>query len=83
MGVEKGFFGFLALVVAVLLGMRLYYFLPTLVILYMVGRLLSKKDAQFVGVLRRYMNEEHVYDATPRPKDLQQRPPGWGKGLPR
>jgi len=83
MGVEKGFFGFLALVAAVLLGMRLYYFLPSLILLYLVGRLLSKRDAQFVRVLGKYINEEHVYDATPRPKDLQLRPPGWGKGLPR
>jgi type IV secretory pathway TrbD component len=83
MGVEKGVFGALALAGAMLFGMRLYYLLPSLVILYLVGRWLSKKDAQFVAVLARYMTEEHVYDATPRPSDFKSRPPGWGRGLPR
>jgi type IV secretory pathway TrbD component len=81
MGVEKGMFGCLALVFAMLFGMRLYSFLPLLGFLYFVGRWLTKVDDQYVAVLSRYLQEEHVYDATPRPSDADARPKGWGRGL--
>ncbi|MDB5858879.1 MAG: hypothetical protein JWQ76_2568, partial [Ramlibacter sp.] len=29
------------------------------------------------------LDEEHVYDATPRPADFDRRPRGWGRGIPR
>lgn len=83
MGVEKGMFGVLALFSAVCFGIRAYPLLPMVGVLFFVGRWLSKVDDQYIAVLASYLREEHVYDATPRPADFQQRPKGWGKGIPR
>lgn len=83
MGIEKGMFGGIALFGALVFGIRAYWLLPVMFLLYFVGKWLSKKDDQFVAILGRYLNEEHVYDATPRPSDYRRRPKGWGRGIPR
>ena len=83
MGVESAYFSALALTFAIVLGTRMYVLLLGLLVLYLVGRWLSKKDALFVKVLARYLYEEHVYDATPRRDDFKNRPAGWGQGIPR
>jgi hypothetical protein len=83
MGVEKGYFGGMALFASIAFGMGAYWLLPMTIVLYLVGKWLSKKDDQFVVILARYLQEEHVYDATPRPSDYARRPKGWGKGIPR
>jgi len=83
MGVERGMFAFIALFTSTCFAMKLYWVTPVAVLLYVVGRWLSKVDDQYVLVLSRYLQEEHVYDATPRPSDYNNRPKGWGRGLPR
>jgi len=83
MGVEKGMFGGLVFVAVFALVARAYWIFPLTVVGYLVGRWLSKVDDQYIAILFRYLNEEHVYDATPRPADFQRRPKGWGRGLPR
>lgn len=83
MGVEKGFFGAMALFASSAFALRVYWLLPVTVLVYLVGKWLSKKDDQFMGILGRYLLEDHVYDATPRPSDYLRRPRGWGKGIPR
>lgn len=83
MGVEKGMFGGLILLAVFALVARAYWTLPIFVIFFLVGRWLSKVDDQYVAILLRYLNEDHVYDATPRPTDFQRRPKGWGRNIPR
>jgi type IV secretory pathway TrbD component len=83
MGLEKGLFGALALAVAFAVVAKAAWFAPLAVVLYLAGRWLSKVDDRYVAILLRYLNEEHVYDATPRPGDFDARPRGWGRGLPR
>lgn len=83
MGIERGSFGVLALSMSTMFAMQLYYLMPSVIVLYLVARWLCKVDAQYVAVLARYLYEEHVFDATPRPSDFQSRPKGWGNGLPR
>ena len=82
LGIEKGSFGVLVMLATLFLVARLYFAMIALIIPYYMARWLSKKDDQFVAILGRYLMEEHVYDATPRPSDFKKRPPGWGKGLP-
>lgn len=82
MGVEKASFGALALAGAFSIVAQSYWGMPVIVILYLIARWLTKRDDQFVGILMRYLNEGHVYDATPRHEEYKSRPRGWGKGLP-
>jgi len=83
MGIEKGMFGGLVFVFVFALVARAYWVFPLVVIGYLLGRWLSKVDDQYVAILVSYLNEDHVYDATPRPADFQRRPKGWGRGIPR
>ena len=83
MGVEKSSFGGLVFGAVFSLVAQAFWAYPLLIILFVLARWVTKKDDQFVGVLLKYLNEEHVYDALPRPSDFQKRPKGWGKGLPR
>lgn len=83
MGIEKGMFAGLVFMAVFGLVAKAYWLFAVTTVLYLVGRWLSKVDDQYVEVLLRYLNEEHVYDATPRPNDFLRRPKGWGRGLPR
>lgn len=83
MGVEKGTFGALVFVAAFALVSRAYWTAPLLALAWLLGRWLSKSDDQYVAILVRYLDEGHVYDATPRADDHRRRPRGWGRGLPR
>lgn len=83
MGVEKGTFAGLVFLAVFALVARAYWMAPLAIVGYLVGRWLSKVDDQYVAILFRYLNEDHVYDATPRAGDFQNRPKGWGRGLPR
>jgi len=82
MGVESSSFAALALAATMCVVAQSYWGVPLVFLLYLLARWLSKKDDQFVGILMRYLNEDHVYDATPRVRDHASRPKGWGKGLP-
>ena len=82
MGVEKGSFGGIALIATFCVVGRVYWGLLVCMAFYMLARWLTKKDDQFIGILLRYLDEQHVYDATPRLHDYESRPKGWGKGLP-
>jgi len=83
MGIEKGMFAALTLLIAFAFVARAIWLGPVIVVLFFVARWLSKVDDQYVAILLRYLNEEHVYDATPRPSDFTRRPKGWGRGIPR
>lgn len=83
MGIEKGSFAFLVMATTFAVVAKAFWAIPGMVILYLVARWLSKSDPQYVAILMRYLNESHVYDATPRPTDLTARPKGWGRGLPK
>ena len=83
MGVEKGSFAFITFIGVFALVAKAYWSFPILVLAYLIARWVTKKDDQYVGILLTYLNEDHVYDATPRPEDFNRRPRGWGKGLPR
>jgi hypothetical protein len=82
MGVERSSFGALALAATMCIVAQSYWGIPVVGVLYFAARWLSKKDDQFIGILIVYLNESHVYDATPRLSDHNSRPKGWGKGLP-
>jgi hypothetical protein len=82
MGVEKTTFGGLALVATFCVVAQAYWGIPVMAVLYLLASWLTKKDDQYMAVLIRYMDEGHIYDATPRQEDYQSRPKGWGKGLP-
>jgi len=82
MGVEKGSFAFLVFMAVFCLVARAYWGFPLVGILYFIARWLSKRDDQYVAILMRYLNEDHVYDATPRLSDFSNRPKGWGRSLP-
>ena len=81
MGVEKGIFAGLVLLGVFGLVAKAVWMFPLAGIGYVVGRWLSKRDDQYVAILLRYLQEAHVYNATPRPGDLRDRPRGWGRGL--
>lgn len=83
MGIERGTFAVLAMTASSMFALQLYFLMPTIVLLYLAGRWLSKVDAQYMAVLKKYIDEDHVYDATPRRSDLRRRPVGWGRDLPR
>lgn len=83
LGVEKAAFGGLALAGAFAMVAQTYWGLPVIFVVYLLARWLSKRDPLFVAILLRYLGEGHVYDATPRMTDINERPRGWGKGLPR
>lgn len=77
-------FGALVFMGVFALVAQAYWMTPLFVVGFLVGRWLSKVDDQYVTTLARYLREEHVYDATPRPEDYSfKRPKGWGRGLPR
>ena len=82
MGIEKASFGGLVFAASFCLVAQSYWGAPILVCLYLVARWLTKRDAQFLEIFFKYLNEEHVFDATPRIRDMKSRPKGWGKGLP-
>lgn len=82
MGVEKGFFAGLVIAGTMFLGFHFYSALLLLPVGFLIGRWLSKRDDQFVALLIKYLDEGHVYDATPRQTDAKMRPKGWGRGLP-
>jgi type IV secretory pathway TrbD component len=83
MGVEKGMFGGLVFLGVFALVAHAYWMAPITLLGLLVGRWVSKFDDQYVATLCRYLNEDHVYDATPRAADLHKRPKGWGRGLSR
>ncbi len=82
MGVEKGFFAGIVIAGTLFLGFHLYSALLLLPPGFLVGRWLSKRDDQFVGLLIKYLDEGHVFDATPRTGIVKSRPRGWGRDLP-
>lgn len=82
MGIEKTSFGGLVFATSFLIVAKSYWGIPLVIMFYMLARWLTKRDGQFMQVFFQYLNEEHVYDATPRPSDFKSRPKGWGKGLP-
>ena len=82
MGIEKASFGGLVFAASFCLVAHSYWGVPVIVGLYFVARWLTKHDAQFLAVFLKYLNEEHIFDATPRIQDMKSRPKGWGKGLP-
>lgn len=81
-GVERSSFAALAFTGTFMVVAKTLWGIPVVIVMFLAARWLTKKDDQFVGILLRYLNEEHVYDATPRPDDVKTRPKGWGKGLP-
>jgi type IV secretory pathway TrbD component len=83
MGVERGMFGGLVFLGVFALVAHAYWMGPMALAGLLVGRWLSKVDDQYVAILFRYLNEEHVYDATPRAADFGKRAKGWGRGIPR
>lgn len=61
---------------------KAYAALPVALVAFMITRILTKKDPQFMGIFLRYVDEAHAYTALPRPSDWENRPVGWGRGLP-
>ena len=82
MGIEKASFGGLVFASSFCMAARSYWGFLVIVLLYFVANWLTKRDPQFLEVFFQYLNEEHIYDATPRNSDFNSRPKGWGKGLP-
>ena len=60
-----------------------YWAMPLMIVIWYIAKWLTKKDDQYVGILLKYLYEDHVYDATPRSTDYEKRPVGWGRNLPR
>jgi type IV secretory pathway VirB3-like protein len=83
MGIEKAAFGGLALVATFCVVAKSFLGIPAVVIAFLIAKWMTKKDDQFVRVMLKFLDEEHVYDSTPRISDYQKRPKGWGRGLPR
>lgn len=83
MGIEKAAFGAIALTATFCVVAQSYLGIPILVLMFLVAQWQTKKDDQFIMVLLRYLDQGHVYDATPRITDYSRRPEGWGKDLPR
>lgn len=83
MGVEKGMFAGLVMLGVFGLVAKAVWMFPLALFGYFIGRWVSKRDDQYVAILLRYLNEGHIYDATPRLSDSQGRAKGWGRGLPR
>lgn len=82
MGIEKTSFGGLVFITSFCVVAKSYWAVPLVVLVYLLARWMTKRDGQFMQVFFSYLNEEHVYDATPRSSDFKSRPKGWGKGLP-
>lgn len=61
---------------------KAYVAMPVALLAFFLARWLSKKDPNFMGVFKKYLDERDAYSAIPRPTDWSSRPAGWGKGLP-
>ncbi len=83
MGIEKASFAGLVLASSFCMVLRTYWGVPIIIVFYLLAKWLTKRDGQFIQVFFRYLDEGHVYDATPRSTDFTSRPKGWGKNLPR
>jgi len=82
MGIESSAFGGIVFAGSFIVVAKSYWALPILALIYFLARWLTKADGQFMKLFFRYLDEGHVYDATPRPSDYQKRAVGWGKGVP-
>lgn len=82
MGMDPKAFYVLAFFGSFLFASKSYPPLLLLIPALSVGRLLTKKDSQFMSIFMRYLDERDAYTSIPRPSDWSRRPPGWGKGLP-
>ena len=82
LGVEKGSFAVLVLLTMFFLVAQFYAGFAISLLGYFIARWMTKKDDSFVGAFAKYLQEEHTFDATPRPSDSKNRPKGWGRGVP-
>ena len=82
MGIESTAFGGIVFAASFMVVAKAYWAIPVLVFIYLIARWLTKSDGQFMVMFFRYLDEGHVYDATPRTSDFMRRPKGWGRGVP-
>lgn len=83
MGVEQTAFMAVAFSGAACFAMGLYIPLVVVVpVMFLLARWMTKKDHHFMPIFLRYMDEGDAYSALPRPADWNNRPHGWGRGLP-
>ena len=61
---------------------RMYWFLPTTIIMWWIAKWATKRDPHWMSLLETYIYEGNVYDSLPREKVWQNRVKGWGKGIP-
>jgi hypothetical protein len=76
-----GFYG-AAFLGTLFFASKAYVAMPAAVVAFLVSRMLTKKDPQFMTIFLRYVDEAHAYTAIPRPSDWENRAAGWGRGLP-
>lgn len=82
MGTDPMAFYGCAFLASFLFVAKSYFALPLVFFAYLLSRMLSKKDPDFMYVLLKYLEERDAYSSIPRPSDWKNRPEGWGKGLP-
>ena len=84
MGTDPKAFYALAFMGTFLFASGAYLALLVLLPGFTVARMLTKKDAQFMGIFLQYLDEDNAYTSLPRPSDWagKRRPAGWGRGLP-
>lgn len=81
-GTDPYAFYALAFLGSFLFAGKMYLGLPLILPAYLLSRSLTKKDPLFMKTFLRYLDEVHAFSALPRPSDYQNRPTGWGRGLP-
>lgn len=82
MGVEKRAFMVVAFAASSMFATRLYLGLLFVPLLHLLMQWLTKKDYHFFDIFMRFMDEDDAYGSLPHPSTMEQRPKGWGKGLP-
>ena len=82
MGVEKRAFMVVAFAASTMFATRMYGGLLLVPFLHLLMQWLTKKDYHFFDIFLRFMDEEDAYGSLPNPDTINNRPEGWGKGLP-
>ena len=82
MGTDPMAFYACAFMVSFLFASKAYVAMPVVFFAYLAARMFTKKDPAFMRVFLRYFEEADAYSSIPRPSNWQNRPQGWGKGLP-
>ena len=82
MGVDSRIFSVEIGLVAIFVILQMWVFFPTVFILHLLARWAHNRDDRMVEASFKYAKEHDFWDPWHQPKTTDNRPKGFGKGLP-